>query len=91
MFTEGCEELDEDAAVGFPGRSSAGGQAVSAWLMVWTPASLKGPRERHFRCGPMIVEDSPPLTLNRKTFSQVGHYSHPDCATESHSDVSDSL
>lgn len=28
------EELDEDAAVGFPGGSSAGGQAVSAWLTV---------------------------------------------------------
>ena len=41
VFTEGCEELDEGTAVGFPGRSSAGGQAVSAWLMVWTPASLK--------------------------------------------------
>ena len=58
----------------------------SGHLPLWS-----GPRERHVRCGPMIVEDSPPLTLNGKTFSRVGHYSHPDCASESHSVVSDSL
>ena len=39
----------------------------------------------------MIVEDSPLLTLHGKTFSRVGRCSPPDCASESHSVVSDSL